>query len=92
MSGEETRWWTFRPAQNLSGSVYRCPLCDERVPALTEHMLIAPEGDTTRRRHAHTECVREARRLGRLPSLDEWEATLPRRPSWWRRLLGMDKR
>ncbi len=35
-------------------------------------MLIAPEGDTSRRRHAHTQCVLAARRQGRLPTRDEW--------------------
>ena len=50
-------------------------------------MLIAPEGDTRRRRHAHTECVLAARRSGRLLLKDEWLRTLPRQPSLWRRLL-----
>jgi hypothetical protein len=51
-------------------------------------MLIAPEGDGERRRHAHTECVVAARRAGRLPTLDEWRRTQPRRPSLLSRLLG----
>jgi hypothetical protein len=51
-------------------------------------MLIAPEGDTRRRRHAHTECVLAARERGRLPSKEEWLRTQPRRPSLWARLLG----
>lgn len=42
------------------------------------HMLVVPEGDTRRRRHAHTECVLAERRAGRLPSRDEWLATQPR--------------
>jgi hypothetical protein len=54
-------------------------------------MLIAPEGDTRRRRHAHTECVLSARSAGRLPLKDEWLRTQPRRPSLWRRLLRRDK-
>jgi hypothetical protein len=38
--------------------------------------LIAPEGDRSKRRHAHTECVMKARREGRLPTREEWlEAT-----------------
>lgn len=82
----EPRWWELRPAQNLSASVYRCPICDNRVPALTEHMLITPEGDGSRRRHAHTDCVAEARRDGRLPTRDEWKATQPQPPSPWERL------
>jgi hypothetical protein len=51
-------------------------------------MLIAPEGDTRRRRHAHTECVLRARARGELVLREEWLATQPRPPSLWRRLLG----
>jgi hypothetical protein len=50
-------------------------------------MLIAPEGDSRRRRHAHTECVLRARRDGLLPLREDWLAAQPRRPSLWRRLL-----
>jgi hypothetical protein len=49
-------------------------------------MLIAPEGDTRRRRHAHTECVLRARRDGRLRLREEWLAEQPRPAPWWRRL------
>ena len=45
---------------------------------MTAHVLIAPEGDTSRRRHAHAECVEAARRDGRLPSYDEWRRAQPR--------------
>jgi hypothetical protein len=55
--------------------------------ALTEHMLIAPEGDMSRRRHAHTECLLTARSRGQFLLRDEWLATQPRPPSVWRRLL-----
>jgi hypothetical protein len=51
-------------------------------------MLIAPEGDTRRRRHAHTECVLAARSRGQLMLREEWLRTQPRAPSVWRRLLG----
>jgi hypothetical protein len=51
-------------------------------------MLIAPEGDSRRRRHAHRECVLEARAKGQLPLRDEWLRTQPRRPSLWKRLRG----
>lgn len=51
-------------------------------------MLIAPEGDSHRRRHAHTECVMRARAAGKLVLRDEWLRTQPRPPSLWRRLLG----
>jgi len=82
------RWWSVRRAQNRKPATYRCPLCGRHLPALSEHLLIAPEGDMSRRRHAHTECVLRARRTGRLPTRDEWRASTPRPPSRWRRLLG----
>jgi hypothetical protein len=50
-------------------------------------MLIAPEGDTRRRRHAHTECVLAARARGQIVLRDEWLSAQPRRPSLWRRML-----
>jgi hypothetical protein len=56
------------------------------LPALSEHFLIAPEGDKRRRRHAHTACVLRARQAGRLPTEDEWRQTQPRPPSLWARL------
>jgi hypothetical protein len=55
---------------------------------MSEHMLIAPEGDTRRRRHAHTECVMAARQRGQLVLRDEWLRSQPRRPSLLARLLG----
>jgi hypothetical protein len=51
-------------------------------------VLIAPEGDADRRRHAHTGCVETARGAGKLPSYDEWRATQPRGPGLVARLLG----
>jgi hypothetical protein len=50
-------------------------------------MLIAPEGDAQRRRHAHTQCVLQARRGGRLPTREDWLRTQPRDPPVWRRML-----
>ena len=49
-------------------------------------MLIAPEGDTRRRRHAHTDCVAAARERGELPLREDWLRAQPPRPSLWRRL------
>lgn len=72
MSEERPRWWGMRPAQNLKPATYRCPLCGKHLPALSEHVLIWPEHDKSRRRHAHTECVLRARKAGRLPTQDEW--------------------
>jgi hypothetical protein len=80
---EPAAWWTIRPAQNRKPATYRCPLCGGLLPALSEHMLIVPEGDAARRRHAHSACVVRARRAGRLPLRDEVE---PRRPSVWSRI------
>jgi hypothetical protein len=37
-------------------------------------VLITPEGDASRRRHAHTRCAVAARKAGRLPTVDEWRA------------------
>jgi hypothetical protein len=80
-------WWTVRRAANRKPATYRCPLCGHLLPALSEHMLIAPENDTRRRRHAHTACVMGARARGQLPLRDEWQRSQPRPPSLWTRLL-----
>ena len=77
------RWWSVRPAQNLKPATYRCPFCDELLPSTIEHVLVWPEGDKQRRRHAHTDCVLAERKAGRLPFYDE---THPPRPSFWKRL------
>jgi len=81
-------WWTVRGAANRKPATYRCPICDEYLPALSEHMLICPEGDRLQRRHAHTACVMAARRRGELVLRDEWLARQGRREPWWRRLLN----
>jgi hypothetical protein len=46
---------------------------------MSDHVLVAPEGDTTRRRHAHLECVAAAN----LPAR-------PKQPGLLARLLGRD--
>lgn len=76
----------MRPAQNRKPATYRCPFCGNHLPALSEHFLVAPEGDMDQRRHAHTECVLAARKTGKLPTEEEWRATQPRPPSLWRQL------
>lgn len=76
----------MRRARNRKPATYRCPLCGRYLPALTDHMLIVPEGDGRRRRHAHTKCVLAARQAGRLPTREEWLATQPRQPGLWRRM------
>jgi hypothetical protein len=76
----QARWWGIRAAQNEKAASYTCPFCDGRLHAMSEHMLVAPEGDLSRRRHAHTECVLEARKSGRLPTYEEWRKAQPQRP------------
>jgi hypothetical protein len=86
----DARWWTVRRAQNRRPATYTCPFCRRYLPALSEHMLVAPEGDSSKRRHAHTKCVMEARKAGRLPTRDEWQKTQPKpeRRGLLARLLG----
>jgi hypothetical protein len=74
-AGAKPRWWEARRAQNRKPATYTCPLCHQLLPALSEHMLLFPEGDHSRRRHAHTACVLRARKEGRLPNRDEWSAS-----------------
>jgi hypothetical protein len=62
----------MRPAQSLKAASYVCPLCDGMLHATSAHALIAPEGDLSKRRHAHMECVLDARERGRLTTEDEW--------------------
>src|SRR5437763_6384888 len=69
---EPAAWWSIRRAQNRKPATYTCPLCGGFLPALSEHMLLVPEGDSTRRRHAHAACVMSARRAGRLPTRGEY--------------------
>jgi hypothetical protein len=83
----DARWWTVRRAQNLKPATYRCPFCDGHLPALSEHVLVMPEGDASRRRHAHTACALAERKAGRLPDRDEWRRTQPREPGLLARLL-----
>jgi hypothetical protein len=84
---DKADWWTIRRAQNRKPATYTCPFCRNYLASMSEHVLIAPEGDTSRRRHAHTRCVAAARQAGRLPSRDEWLKTQPRPPSLLSRLL-----
>jgi hypothetical protein len=80
----KARWYSIRPAANRKPATYRCPLCGGLLPALSDHMLVLPEDDPFRRRHAHAECVIAARRAGRLPLREEVQ---PRRPGPLARLL-----
>jgi hypothetical protein len=38
---------------------------------MSEHLVIAPEGDVDRRRHAHFECVLAARKAGTFRTYDD---------------------
>lgn len=69
---EAPRWWELRRAGNLKPATYTCPLCGRLLASMSDHVLLFPEGNRARRRHAHAECVRRAREAGRLPSHDEW--------------------
>jgi hypothetical protein len=80
----KARWYSIRPAANRKPATYRCPLCGGLLPALSDHMLVLPEDDPSRRRHAHAECVIAARRAGRLPLREEVQ---PRRSGPLARLL-----
>jgi hypothetical protein len=39
---------------------------------MSDHVVIAPENDAARRRHAHTECVLAARQAGTFKTYDDW--------------------
>jgi hypothetical protein len=75
-----------RPAANRKPATYRCPICGGFLPALSAHMLLTPDGDPRRRRHAHTACVLRARAAGRLPLKEERDVHRPEHPGFWQRL------
>ncbi len=80
----------MRGAQNLKPSTYTCPFCGKRLASMSEHVLIAPEDDRSKRRHAHMECVRKARAAGTLPTKSEWhEKERGPRRSLGERLRGL---
>jgi hypothetical protein len=68
---EEAQWWAVRRAESKKPATYRCPFCEELLHALSDHLVIAPEGDVDRRRHAHTECVLAARKAGTFRTYDD---------------------
>lgn len=61
----EAQWYSVRPVRSRKPATYTCPLCGYQLHAMSDHVLIAPEGDTSRRRHAHRECVAAANLPGR---------------------------
>jgi hypothetical protein len=87
---EQPRWWSMRAASNLKASTYRCPFCGKQLASMSPNVLIAPEDDRSKRRHAHMECVQKARAAGTLPTRAEWlEAERGPRPSLGQRLRGL---
>jgi hypothetical protein len=90
------RWWSVRRSRNRKPATYRCPFCGGHLPAMADHLLIYPEGDARRRRHAHLSCALAARRDGRLPTREEWRRAQPDHGPGWRslaaRLLGRSRR
>jgi hypothetical protein len=84
---EPADWWAIRRAHSSRPATYRCPLCGYQLHAMSEHVLIAPEGDAQRRRHAHAECVTQAREQGRLTTYDEWRQLQPQGPGLLARLF-----
>jgi len=80
---EPADWWAVRRAQSLKPATYLCPLCGLKLHAMSPHALISPEGDTSRRRHAHAECVAAAH----LTTYDEWRKSQPRSRGRLARLL-----
>jgi len=82
----DASWWEVRPAANRKPATYRCPICGGFLPALSPHMLLLPDGDPRRRRHAHTACVVRARAAGQLPLKEERHAHEPEQQGFWRRL------
>ena len=88
MPDEGARWWAVRRAGSLKPATYRCPFCGRQLHAMSEHVVIAPEGDVERRRHAHTECVSASREAGTFMTYDDWRARQPRDPGRLARLVS----
>ena len=78
----------MRRAHSNKPATYTCPICGSYLTAMSEHVLIAPEGDMDRRRHAHLECVARAQ----LPTRDDWLKTQPRQPGVLSRLFRRSRR
>ena len=77
----EPQWWEVRRRVSSSRpATYRCPFCNRLLHAMSGHVLIAPEGDSNRRRHAHAACVARAREAGRFLTYDDWRSTQTEEP------------
>ena len=72
-SSRSPEWKIIRRVRSLKPATYRCPFCGDSLHAMSDHLLVAPDGDLSRRRHAHLECVAAARARGELPTRSEWK-------------------
>ena len=84
----EADWYSVRHAQSFQPKSYTCPLCLKQLHAMVDHVLISPEADPERRRHAHSICVRNARAAGLIPTREEWMRSRPREGGAGGGLLG----
>jgi hypothetical protein len=82
---KQAAWYAIRPASNRKPATYRCPLCGGHLASMSAHMLVTPEGDPQRRRHAHSHCVMQARKAGRLPLRED---AFPPGPGFFTRLVA----
>jgi hypothetical protein len=67
-AGPDGDWNVRRLTGSASGKTYRCPGCQQEIPAAQPHVVAWPaEGDGEDRRHWHTGCwsARDRRRPGR---------------------------
>ena len=67
-SGPDGEWIVRTVPGSASDRVYRCPGCDQTLPAGTPHVVAWPaEGAVDERRHWHAPCwaARSRRRPGR---------------------------
>jgi hypothetical protein len=46
---------------------------------MSDHVVVAPEGNVERRRHAHAECVAAAHERGAFTTYEEWRRMQPSR-------------
>ena len=53
-----------RSVAGTSGRAYRCPGCDQELPAGSPHVVAWPEGRPDDRRHWHTACWQARGRRG----------------------------
>ncbi len=69
-SGPDGEWSVRSLTASPSGRTYRCPGCDQEIPAAVPHLVVWPAGEygsVDDRRHWHAPCwaARAHRRPGR---------------------------